>query len=46
MMLLIGFKVVFGLEAIGMRFVRLAVCLSFPLFTLSGYSRNEKMAMF
>ena len=34
MVLLIGFKVVFGLEAIDMRFVRLAVCLSFPLFTL------------
>ena len=46
MVLLIGFKVVFGLEAICMRFVRLAVCLSFPLFTLSGYRRNAKVAMF
>ena len=34
MVLLIGFKVVFGLEAIDLRFVRLAVCLSFQLFTL------------
>lgn len=34
MVLLIGFKVDFGLEGIGMRFERLAVRLSFPLFTL------------
>ena len=46
MVLLIGFKVGFGLEGIGMRFVRLAVRLSFSLFDLSGNSRNAKLAMY
>lgn len=34
MVLFTGFGVDFELERIGMRFVRLAVCLSFAMFTL------------
>ena len=44
--LLIGFKVVFGLEGISMRFVKVGSLSKLPfVYSLSGYSRNAKVAM-